>query len=408
MIGMKKKVSFKNNKGFELVANIIGIEQGENHPVVIFTHDLNDSKDNPFNFSIAERLVEKGFYCFLFDFSGHGESDGEISGAAVEQFIQDIDTVLNYVDNIKKIDPMRIGIYGSNTGGIAALIKAITDGRIRTLALYFSSDKGYHEHVHKVNIPVLIVREDSELNMKEHLKKAKETVVQWFVEKLGLEDSVSEVFKDRKDAGLQLASNLENYRHREEVMVLSLPRGGVITGYEIASSLHCPLDIIIVRKLNFPGQPELAIGAVSERGTVVLNESIISAYSITEEYIKEEISRQKSEIERKIRLYRKDGKIPELAGRIIILVDDGVATGATMKAAISMLKMEDIAKLIVALPVAPPGTAAELRQMVDEFICLEIPPDFMAVGSYYQDFVQIGDEEVIEILRKSKTGKEGA
>ena len=181
----------------------------------------------------------------------------------------------------------------------------------------------------------------------------------------------------------------------------------MVTGDEIASYLNCPLDIIIIRKLGFPGQQELAIGAVSETGAVVLNETVISSGGVSGQYINSEITRQKAEIKRRVNLYRKGHGIPELKGKTIILVDDGVATGATMKAAISTLSTEGISKLIVALPVAPPETADELRRMADEFICLETPSYFMAVGAFYQDFTQVTDEEVVKILEKSRTGRGG-
>jgi putative phosphoribosyl transferase len=206
------------------------------------------------------------------------------------------------------------------------------------------------------------------------------------------------MFSDRKDAGVQLTSRLKEYKDRAGVLVLALPRGGVVTGHEIARFLNVPLDIVIVRKIGFPGQPELAIGAVSETGTVVLNESIISTYGVPKDYIEREISRQKEEISRRIKLYRKGKKLPSLEGKSIILVDDGVATGASIKAAITTLREEKLRKLIVALPVAPPGVADELEQMVDTFICIETPFDFMAVGAYYRDFTQVTDEEVIELL----------
>lgn len=208
------------------------------------------------------------------------------------------------------------------------------------------------------------------------------------------------MFNDRRDAGIQLTSMLKKYKDQEGVLVLALPRGGVVTGYEIARYLNVPLDIVIVRKIGFPGQPELGIGAVSETGTVVLNQFIISTYGVSKDYIEHEISRQKEEISRRVKLYRKGKGLPDLEGKTIILVDDGVATGATIKAAITTLRKEKLTKLTVALPVAPPATADELKQMVDEFICIETPVDFMAVGAHYRDFTQVSDEEVVELLQK--------
>lgn len=209
------------------------------------------------------------------------------------------------------------------------------------------------------------------------------------------------MFNDRSDGGSQLALRLKKYKDQKGVLVLALPRGGVVTGYEIARYLNAPLDVVIVRKIGFPGQPELGIGAVSETGTVVLNEFIISTYGVQKDYIEREISRQKEEISRRVKLYRKGKGLPDLEGKTIILVDDGVATGATMKAAITTMREEKLSKLIVALPVAPPSVADEIQQMVDEFICIETPFDFMAVGAHYRDFTQVSDEEVIELLQRS-------
>lgn len=208
------------------------------------------------------------------------------------------------------------------------------------------------------------------------------------------------IYKDRKDAGIQLASSLTKYKDREDVLVLALPRGGVVIGYEVAKALNCLLDIIIIRKIGFPGQSELAIGAVSETGAVVLNEDIISTYTVSKEYIEEEISRQKKEISRRITLYRGGKGIPLLDGKIIILVDDGVATGATIKAAISTLKKEKIVRLVAALPVSSKDAEEEIKKTVDEWVCPETPVDFAAVGNYYQDFTQVSDEEVVELLKQ--------
>jgi putative phosphoribosyl transferase len=208
------------------------------------------------------------------------------------------------------------------------------------------------------------------------------------------------IYKDRKDAGLQLASRLTKYKYREDVLVLALPRGGVVIGHEVAKALNCLLDIIIIRKIGFPGQTELAIGAVSETGAVVLNEDIISTYTVSKEYIEEEISRQKKEISRRITLYRSGKGIPPIDGKIIILVDDGVATGATIKAAISTLKKEKIVRLVAALPVSSKDAEEEIKKTVDEWVCPETPVDFAAVGNYYQDFTQVSDEEVVELLKQ--------
>jgi len=214
------------------------------------------------------------------------------------------------------------------------------------------------------------------------------------------------MFNDRREAGILLAKMLGDYKDRKGVLVLALPRGGTATGFEIAVSLDAPLDVLIVRKIGFPFQPELAAGAISETGAVFLNRDLISMYGVPDQYIRTEILKQKKEIENRKGLYREGKGISGLEGKTVILVDDGVATGATIKAAIATLKEEKIKELVVALPVAPPETAKEIRRMSDVFICLETPEDFMAVGSYYSDFSQVTDEEVAGFLKKAGIKKE--
>ena len=207
------------------------------------------------------------------------------------------------------------------------------------------------------------------------------------------------IYRDRKDAGKRLAEQLMHYRGKADVVVLGLPRGGVTVAFEIAGALKCTLDILIVRKIGFPGNPELAAGAVSETGSVVFNEDIVTAYGVSGSYLEKETARQKQEIARRIALYRGGKGVPVLTGKTVILVDDGVATGATLKAAISTLKQERIAKLVVALPVASWEAQQEISPSVDEWVCLQAPTDLRAVGAYYTDFSQVEDEEVVEMLK---------
>jgi predicted phosphoribosyltransferase len=211
------------------------------------------------------------------------------------------------------------------------------------------------------------------------------------------------MFHNRSDAGIRLAERLNQYGGRDDVVVLALPRGGVATGYEIARALNLRLDVLIVRKIGFPGQPELALGAISETGSVVLNRSIVSSGGLSKEFIPTEIERQKKEIALRISLYRSGKGLSNLEGKTVILVDDGVATGATIKAAIETLKQEKLAKLIVALPVGPPETVEELKPMVDEFVCLDTPLPFIAVGNHYHNFAQVSDEEVVDLLKRAAT-----
>lgn len=210
------------------------------------------------------------------------------------------------------------------------------------------------------------------------------------------------LFKDRKDAGSRLASKLLQYKDRKDVIVLALPRGGVVTGYEVARILNCPLDVIIIKKIGFPGQEELAIGAVSETGAMVLNENIVLSYGISKDYIENQRLHKQEEISRRIALYRGGKGIPPLDGKVIILVDDGIATGATIKVAIAVLKKEKISRLVVAVPVASPDAEESIKKIVDEWVCLETPHDLRAIGYYYEDFDQVSDEEVIKIMKTNE------
>ncbi len=206
------------------------------------------------------------------------------------------------------------------------------------------------------------------------------------------------MFKDRKNAGMQLAEKLEDFAGQRNVLVIALPRGGVVTGVEIADRLKVPLDVLIVRKIGHPWQPELAVGAVSETGCIVYNEDIAASVGVTKDYLRGEAARQREEIGRRQQLYRGGQKLGNLRGKTVILVDDGIATGATMKAAVETMKRAQAGKLIVAVPVAPPGTAAEVRAMTDVFICLDTPEEFTAVGCYYSEFPQVTDSEVVKLL----------
>jgi putative phosphoribosyl transferase len=210
------------------------------------------------------------------------------------------------------------------------------------------------------------------------------------------------VFQNRQDAGRQLAERLLGYRGTENLLVLALPRGGVTVGIEIVRALACPLDVLIVRKIGCPGNPELAAGALSETGTRVLNREIIAGGRVSEKYLAEETERQQREIERRLAFYRGGAKLAPPAGKTVILVDDGVATGATMKAAVATLREEGLERLVVAVPVAPPETALEIAPTVDEWVCLDTPERFAAVGQFYRDFTQVEDAEVVALLNTAK------
>ena len=205
-------------------------------------------------------------------------------------------------------------------------------------------------------------------------------------------------FADRRQAGKQLATRLAAYADRSDVIALALPRGGVPVAFEVARALHAPLDVFLVRKLGVPGHEELAMGAIASGGVSVLNEEVISRIPVSRSAIDEIAYREEEELKRRERLYRGDRAAPSVQGRTVILIDDGVATGSTMRAAALALRKMQPSKIIVAVPVAAADTCADLRIEVDEVICGATPEPFMAVGAWYSDFKQTSDDEVRDLL----------
>jgi predicted phosphoribosyltransferase len=208
------------------------------------------------------------------------------------------------------------------------------------------------------------------------------------------------IFQDRADAGRRLAEKLEQYRGPDTV-VLAIPRGGVVVGFEVARLLEAPLDVIVPRKIGAPYQPELAIGAVAGEDVCVLDQDSIRYLGVSEEYLEEEVLRQREEIVRRRTLFRGDRPAPSLEGKTVILVDDGVATGYTTVAAAREIRKNKPGKLVLAVPVAPTESVGRLKPEVDELIVLETPEPFFAVGSWYYQFEQTSDDEVISLLRRA-------
>jgi putative phosphoribosyl transferase len=210
------------------------------------------------------------------------------------------------------------------------------------------------------------------------------------------------LFADRKDAGRKLALKLEKYRAREDVAVLALPRGGVPVAYEVARHLLAPLDVFLVRKLGLPGQEELAMGAIASGGVRVLNEDVVNRLNVPADVLDTVTEVEMAELKRREKLYRGDKPLENVRDHSVILVDDGLATGASMKAAVSGLWALDPDRVVVAVPVAAPETCSRFQQLVDEIVCLETPEMFFGVGSWYEDFSQVSDEEVRQLLEQAK------
>jgi predicted phosphoribosyltransferase len=205
-------------------------------------------------------------------------------------------------------------------------------------------------------------------------------------------------FSNRNDAGRQLAEKLAAYADRPDVLVLALPRGGVPVGYEVSRALGAPLDVFLVRKLGVPGYEELAMGAVASGGVRILNDEIVRGLAISEHEIDAAVARELQELGRRERLYRRSRPTPNVAGRTVILVDDGLATGATMRAAAAALRRQHPARIVVAVPTASPDTCEALKAEADDVICAMTPEPFFAVGHWYEDFTQTTDNEVRELL----------
>jgi predicted phosphoribosyltransferase len=210
------------------------------------------------------------------------------------------------------------------------------------------------------------------------------------------------LFRDRTDAGQRLAARLGEYAGRSGVLILALPRGGLPVAFEVARSLRSPLGVFLVRKLGVPGHEELAMGAIATGGVCVVNEAVVRELGIGGEAFEEVAARERTELERRERAYLGDVPAPEARGRTVILVDDGLATGSTMRAAAEAVRRQGPERVVVAVPVASRETCEELRAEVDEVVCAETPEPFRGVGRWYQDFSQTTDEEVRELLAKAR------
>jgi predicted phosphoribosyltransferase len=212
------------------------------------------------------------------------------------------------------------------------------------------------------------------------------------------------VFRNRREAGKILARKLMAYANRPDVLVLALPRGGVPVAFEVARALHAPLDVFLVRKLGVPGHEELAMGAIASWGARVLNDDVVRELQISDDVIERVATYERRELERRDKSYRAGRPAPNVGGRTIVLVDDGLATGSTMRAAIAALRQRRPARIVVAVPVGSPETCAEFQDEADEAICAMTPEPFYAVGVWYQDFSQTTDEEVLDLLEAATGG----
>jgi len=209
------------------------------------------------------------------------------------------------------------------------------------------------------------------------------------------------IFKDRNEAAQKLGEPLQSYAGRDDTIVLGLPRGGVPVAVAVADAIGAAVDIIVVRKLGFPGQPELAMGAIASGGVRVENPRVMGEGRVSQDAIEEVEQRERQELERREQAYRGDRPLPQLADRCVILVDDGLATGSTMRAAASAVRQQNPKQMVVAVPVAPQRTIDSLRDEVDEVVCLSTPESFFGIGEFYEDFSQVSDDQVQQLLSQA-------
>ncbi|HUV42471.1 MAG TPA: phosphoribosyltransferase [Patescibacteria group bacterium] len=207
------------------------------------------------------------------------------------------------------------------------------------------------------------------------------------------------VFKNREEAGKKLAEKLKDFQDSQDLIVLAIPRGGLVIGKQLSLVLNCPLDILVTKKIGAPNNSELAIGAVGITGEPVINEELTSRLGIDKEYLEKEITGRKAEVERRVKEYRGNKPAVKLEDKIVIITDDGVATGATMAAAIEVIRQQEPKKIVVAIPVISRDSMPKLEEQADEIVYLEAPLMFFAVGQFYQEFDQVSDKEVKELLR---------
>jgi putative phosphoribosyl transferase len=406
--------------------------------VVLFAHGSGSSRLSPRNQFVAEALRDARIGTLLFDLLTESE-------AADRDNVFDIDFLAHRLADATRWLRQRhegrdraLGYFGASTGAAAALVAAAQDPALGAVVSRGGRPDLALRHLSEVKAPtLLIVGGDDygviELNQQAYralrcekslrivpgathlfeepgaLEQVAELAIDWFKRHLGAQEAIApvcrepRVYTSREQAGRMLAQRLSSYRGTN-VVVLGIPRGGLPVAREIADALAAPLDVIVVRKLGAPGQPELGIGAVvdGDHPRAIFNQDIIEHLGVEDEYINAEIARQLKEVQRREMAYRGGRPKVPLAGKTVIVVDDGIATGSSTRAALRGVRRQKPERLVLAVPVAPAESLEALRGDADEIVCLETPEDFFAVGQFYQDFHQVSDDEVKMILQSGR------
>ncbi|WP_436210138.1 phosphoribosyltransferase family protein [Bradyrhizobium sp. LjRoot220] len=404
--------------------------------IVIFAHGSGSGRMSPRNNEVAAGLREAGLATLLLDLLTPAEEKDRRNVFDIGLLASRLTESADWTRNQPELSSMPIGYFGASTGAAAALVAAAEGQNVAAVVSRGGRPDLAGEALHAVSAPTLLIvggadRPVIPLNHSafEQLSCEKDLVIvpgathlfeepgtleqvmqhakRWFSRFLtsprqNAPDDL--VFADRREAGRRLVPLLIKFKDQKPV-VLALPRGGAPVAFEVAQALNAPLDVVLVRKIGAPGHEELGLGAVVDgaHAQVVLNDEIVRAVQPGNAYLKAETSRQLAEIERRRHLYRGDEPPLDIAGRTAIVVDDGIATGGTVKAVLKALAKAKPSRLILAVPVAPSDSLAELRSEADEIICLTTPDPFYAVGMHYREFGQTSDQEVIELLHRSKS-----
>lgn len=416
--------------------------------IVLFAHGSGSSRLSPRNTYVAKALQKAGIGTLLFDLLSEEE-------AADRENVFDIDFLGHrLVDATRwlrsQADYARysLGYFGASTGAAATLVAAARDTSIKAIVSRGGRPDLAMTVLHRVRAPTLLIvggdddpviemnaeafeRLDCEKEMKivpgaTHLFEESGTLEEvvrlacnWFARHLANDpvkasadcpyDDEELIFADRTEAGRKLAARLQKYKDQNPV-ILGVPRGGVPVAYEVAKALYAPLDVIIVRKLGAPGQSELGMGAVvdGDHPETILNREVMSALRVSRDYLEREINNQLKEIHRRNRVYRGGRPRIELKNRTVIMVDDGVATGGLIRAALRGIRQQAPKRVVLAVPVGPADTIESLRDEVDEVVCLSTPPMFFGIGEFYSDFHQLTDAEVIRLLEQARPDRPSA
>jgi putative phosphoribosyl transferase len=403
--------------------------------VVLFAHGSGSSRLSPRNQFVAEALRNAQIGTLLFDLLTEEEAADRDNVFDIDFLAHRLSDATRWLRGRREAKGLSLGYFGASTGAAAALAAAAQNQAVRAVVSRGGRPDLALRHLADVRAPTLLIVGGNdygviELNEKAYralrcekslkivpgathlfeetgaLEQVAELASDWLARHLKTQETAEPVTREvivystREQAGQMLARRLMSYA-RHDVVVLGVPRSGLPVAKEVADALDAPLDVVVVRKLGAPGQPELGIGAVvdGDHPRAIFNQDIIEHLGVSDEYIEAEIARQLKEVNRRETAYRGGRvKIP-LAGQTVIVIDDGIATGSSIRAALRGVRRQKPKRLVLAVPVAPAETIEALRSEADEIVCLETPADFFAVGQFYRDFPQVTDDEVKTILQ---------